>query len=51
MIQQLVDEFGLKSEGSGEKRWLLYRELGGGVSSATGREQIREVVEDCISVG
>lgn len=52
MIQQLVDEFGFKWEGSIEKRWLLYREGGGeGVSSETGREQIREVVEGYISVG
>lgn len=53
MIQKLVDEFGFKWEGSIEKRWLLYREGGGreGVSSETGREQIREVVEGCISVG
>ena len=53
MIQQLVGEFGFKWEGSIEKRWLLYREGGGGkgVSSETGREQIREVVEGYISVG
>ena len=54
MIQKLVDEFGFKWEGSIVKRWLLYREGGGGregVSSETGREQIREVVEGCISVG
>lgn len=53
MIQQLVDEFGLKWEGLVEKRWLLYIEggEGEGVSSETGREQIREVVEGYISVG
>lgn len=33
VIQQLVDEFGLKWEGSVEKRWLLHREWGGGKGS------------------
>lgn len=37
---------------SREEVVALYRRGGGkGVSSETGREQIREVVEECISVG